>query len=135
MEWRSSSRWKPSPEVALAWGSQSTRRVLKPSIARQAARLMAVVVLPTPPFWLTTPRIFPMAIQSKGKGGWMVVSCAVENGARLWKAFRMEKGERWANVGRGRSSRQGVLGENKSDKNGLAVENFHNFWAVMSDFV
>jgi hypothetical protein len=47
----------------------------------------------------------------------------------------MEKGERWANVGRGRSSRQCVLGENKSDKNGLAVENFHNFWAVMSDFV
>jgi hypothetical protein len=36
--------------------------------ARQAARLMAVVVLPTPPFWLTTPRILPMAFKSKGKG-------------------------------------------------------------------
>src|SRR5271157_1250083 len=53
------------PEEQFAWGSQSTRRILMPWRARQAARLMAVVVLPTPPFWLTRPRIFPMAIQSK----------------------------------------------------------------------
>src|ERR1700677_3658529 len=65
MEWRLSSRWKPRPEVALAWGSQSTRRTLRPSRARQAARLMAVVVLPTPPFWFTTPRILPMGDKSK----------------------------------------------------------------------
>src|SRR3984885_12023076 len=64
MELRLSSRWTPRPEVALAWGSQSTRRIFKPSKARQAERLMAVVVLPTPPFWFTIPRIMPMVFQT-----------------------------------------------------------------------
>ena len=50
---RSSSRAKPRPPVVLAWGSTSRRRMGMPSRARAAARLMAVVVLPTPPFWLT----------------------------------------------------------------------------------
>src|ERR1019366_6948342 len=95
MEWRLSSRWKPSPEVALAWGSQSTRRVLRPSSARQAARLMAVVVLPTPPFWLTTPSILPIAIKIKGKDGLRVGGCAVENGAWLWKACGAVAGGEW----------------------------------------
>jgi len=51
---RASSLGKPRPPVELAWGSQSIRRVGRPSRAMAAARLMAVVVLPTPPFWLTT---------------------------------------------------------------------------------
>src|SRR5580704_14846645 len=51
---RASSRPKPRPPVVLAWGSQSMMRVGRPSRARDAAKLMAVVVLPTPPFWLTT---------------------------------------------------------------------------------
>ena len=59
---------RPRPEEALACGSQSTRRTFNPSSARHAARLMAVVVLPTPPFWLTRPTILPMAFQSKGTG-------------------------------------------------------------------
>ena len=41
----------PSPPVALDCGSQSTRRTWKPSIAKLVARLIAVVVLATPPFW------------------------------------------------------------------------------------
>ena len=36
--------------VLLAWGSRSTRSVLAPRSERAAARLMAVVVFPTPPF-------------------------------------------------------------------------------------
>ncbi len=56
------------PEEALACGSQSTSSTLSPWSAREAERLMAVVVLPTPPFWLTTPRILLMEIQSKGNG-------------------------------------------------------------------
>src|SRR5512141_750263 len=36
----------------LAWGSRSRRSVFDPRRANAAARLMAVVVLPTPPFWL-----------------------------------------------------------------------------------
>src|ERR1035438_4603055 len=86
MERRLSSRWNPSPEEQFACGSQSTRRTLRPSRARQAARLMAVVVLPTPPFWLTTPRIFPMGIKSNGKEDVGVGRWTVEKGAELWKA-------------------------------------------------
>ena len=52
---RSSVEWpfarRPSPEVAFACGSRSTIRQRSPASARQAARLTAVVVLPTPPFW------------------------------------------------------------------------------------
>src|ERR1039458_7810178 len=44
----------PIPPVALDCGSQSISSVDRPSSASAAARLIAVVVLPTPPFWLTT---------------------------------------------------------------------------------
>src|SRR4029079_12665715 len=40
--------------VEFACGSRSMRRVLKPLLATAAERLMAVVVLPTPPFSLAT---------------------------------------------------------------------------------
>src|ERR1700693_780904 len=43
--------------VALAWEPQSTRRGGFWAAARQAARLTAVVVLPTPPFWFATAMI------------------------------------------------------------------------------
>ena len=39
----------PSPEVAFAWGSRSMTSARSPASARQAARLTAVVVLPTRP--------------------------------------------------------------------------------------
>jgi hypothetical protein len=42
----------PSPTVALAWGSTSTSNVAYPASAMHAETLTAVVVLPTPPFWL-----------------------------------------------------------------------------------
>src|SRR5437588_11998492 len=45
---------RPRPEVELACGSRSTSNAGWPASARAAARLIAVVVLPTPPFWLTT---------------------------------------------------------------------------------
>ena len=38
----------------MPWGSRSMISVRNPSSARQAPTLMAVVVLPTPPFWLAT---------------------------------------------------------------------------------
>src|SRR5690242_3153047 len=43
--------------VLLAWGSRSTSSVRLPRSASAAARLMAVVVLPTPPFWLAMATI------------------------------------------------------------------------------
>src|SRR4029077_16839982 len=44
----------PSPVEALPWGSRSTTKVGSPTAARAVPRLIAVVVLPTPPFWLAT---------------------------------------------------------------------------------
>jgi hypothetical protein len=42
----------PTPLVAFPWGSPSMSRTRRSATARLAARLTAVVVLPTPPFWL-----------------------------------------------------------------------------------
>jgi hypothetical protein len=44
----------PRPLVEFPCGSMSTNRTRLPRSARQAPRLIAVVVFPTPPFWLTT---------------------------------------------------------------------------------
>ena len=57
---RAGSRGKPSPLVELDCGSQSTSRVGTSAAASDAAKLMAVVVLPTPPFWLATAITRPM---------------------------------------------------------------------------
>src|SRR5271154_1319518 len=52
---------RPRPLVEFDCGSQSTSSVLTSAAASEAARLMAVVVLPTPPFWLATAMTRPMA--------------------------------------------------------------------------
>src|SRR3569833_2021505 len=46
----------PSPVEALPCGSESTSSTFSPTAARAVPRLIAVVVLPTPPFWLATTR-------------------------------------------------------------------------------
>src|SRR6476620_9110855 len=51
--------------VELAWGSRSMRSVGLPRSASAAARLMAVVVLPTPPFWLAIATI----MEARGNPG------------------------------------------------------------------
>src|SRR5258706_2528059 len=51
---RSGSFLKPKPLVAFDCGSQSMSRLLTSAAAMEAAKLMAVLVLPTPPFWLAT---------------------------------------------------------------------------------
>src|ERR1700692_4286476 len=53
---------RPRPLVEFDCGSQSTRSVLTSAAASEAARLMAVVVLPTPPFWLATAMTRPMIL-------------------------------------------------------------------------
>src|SRR4051794_24074258 len=47
--------------VLLACGSRSISSVRLPRIARAAARLIAVVVFPTPPFWLAIATITGVA--------------------------------------------------------------------------
>ncbi len=46
----------PRPVEALPWGSRSTISTVSPIAASAVPRLIAVVVLPTPPFWLATTR-------------------------------------------------------------------------------
>src|SRR4051812_18837038 len=46
----------PRPVEALPCGSESISRTRSPTAASAVPRLMAVVVLPTPPFWLAITR-------------------------------------------------------------------------------
>src|SRR5690242_509485 len=52
MPWRDT----PSPVEALPCGSRSTISTSSPTAASAVPRLIAVVVLPTPPFWLAMAR-------------------------------------------------------------------------------
>ena len=54
--------FRPTPLVRLAWGSMSTSRTCWSARASEAARLMAVVVLPTPPFWLAIAMIRDISV-------------------------------------------------------------------------
>ncbi len=46
------------PLLVLDCGSISTSSTLRPAAARYVARLMAVVVFPTPPFWFVIAYTF-----------------------------------------------------------------------------
>ena len=50
-------------------GSKSSRSVLRPFEAKAAERLMAVVVLPTPPFWFVIARITEIQLRSADDSG------------------------------------------------------------------
>src|ERR1700727_1186480 len=54
----------PRPVEALPCGSRSTISTRSPTAASAVARLIAVVVLPTPPFWLAIAMM-----RGRGSGG------------------------------------------------------------------
>src|SRR6516165_5888702 len=58
--------------VAFACESQSIRRVAWSALARHAAKFTAVVVFPTPPFWLamamTRAKVLPQAGENSRAG-------------------------------------------------------------------
>src|SRR5437868_287609 len=60
----------PSPTESAPWGSKSTSSTFSPYSQSAAPRLMVVVVLPTPPFWLTiaTTRAGPCVSRGGGSG-------------------------------------------------------------------
>src|ERR1700730_7674570 len=64
---RSGSFANPRPLVAFDCGSQSTNSVFTSAAAKDAARLMAVVVLPTPPFWLATAITRPIRLSGEAE--------------------------------------------------------------------
>ena len=47
----------PVAVVAFPWGSRSIRRTFLFVAASEAAKFTAVVVFPTPPFWLATTKV------------------------------------------------------------------------------
>src|SRR5262245_27722185 len=50
----------PTPELAFDCASRSISNVRMSAAASDAARLIAVVVFPTPPFWLAIATILPI---------------------------------------------------------------------------
>src|SRR5689334_12572720 len=58
----------PSPTEQAPCGSKSTSSTLRPYSASAAPRLMVVVVLPTPPFWLARAMIRAGPCRSVGIG-------------------------------------------------------------------
>src|SRR5690348_3718675 len=62
---------------AFPWGSRSTTSTWVPCSARHAARLTAVVVLPTPPFWLA----MVITRQDGGRGHSLSVSPSAASAA------------------------------------------------------
>src|SRR3954451_17684165 len=68
----SSISWglSPSPTESDPWGSKSTSSTLRPYSASAAPRLIVVVVLPTPPFWLhmAITRAGPCSVTGGGSG-------------------------------------------------------------------
>src|ERR671936_1070089 len=71
----------PRPVEAFPCGSRSTTRILWPSSARAAPRLTAVVLLPTPPFWLATAITRTPDVRSAASPA--ALERATERGARL----------------------------------------------------
>ena len=60
----------PRPTESEPCGSKSTSSTLRPNSASEAPRLMVVVVLPTPPFWLhiEITRALPWVVTGRGSG-------------------------------------------------------------------
>ena len=92
-------------------------------MARHAARLMAVVVFPTPPFWLTSPTIFPMAFQSKAARVVPGGACIVGNAAYLWKVREGSGRFRGASYSSGRALEHSQPRDYGKDKMCPVVEN------------
>src|SRR5437660_8257783 len=65
----SSTPCKPNELVAFAWGSRSTSKIRLPNSANAAPRFTAVVVLPTPPFWLAIATIFILGSARGSRAG------------------------------------------------------------------
>src|SRR5215472_15117921 len=64
----SSCGWKPRPTDRAPCGSKSTSSTRRPTSASAAPRLMVVVVLPTPHFWLQTATTRAGPCRSNGSG-------------------------------------------------------------------
>src|SRR5258707_15804444 len=69
----------PRPVLALPCGSRSMTRTRRPTAASAVARLTAVVVLPTPPFWLAIAMMRARRKTVPGRGRVSMVSRVTGN--------------------------------------------------------
>jgi hypothetical protein len=84
--------------VALAWGSASTIRVLFSEAASEAPRFTAVVVFPTPPFWLAMATILakeaPPVAREFSRGWFRRARCFTWNNGEAHLACDRAQGSR-----------------------------------------
>src|SRR5687768_14507655 len=82
----------PRPVEALPCGSRSTSSTFQPIAASAVARLIAVVVLPTPPFWLaiatriigsTSPSLFRLHVAEHQDGRVRISAARFASGITL----------------------------------------------------
>ena len=85
-----------SARVVFACASTSTRRMRRSAIASAAARLTAVVVFPTPPFWLTIAMMRPNGLLREAAQSTTVFS----RGTLGAHVFHVETPRRAQSVGR-----------------------------------
>src|SRR3954471_15266181 len=62
----------PRPVEAFPCGSKSISKTLSPTAASAVARLIAVVVFPTPPFWLAIAKTFGAELADPEEDGFTV---------------------------------------------------------------
>ena len=90
----------PRPLVVLACGSQSTKTVFIWAAASEADRLTAVVVFPTPPFWLAMAMIFAKSLLYTIYSKWLNSKCFSFNTVKEYSVLAeyLEKFNRLINV-------------------------------------
>src|SRR5688572_30547111 len=78
--------FSPRPTDSDPCGSKSTSRTLRPYSARAAPRLIVVVVLPTPPFWLhiAMTRALPCSVSGRGSGRSIIGRPVGPSGRSTW---------------------------------------------------
>src|ERR1700751_4634288 len=77
----------PSPVEALPWGSRSPTRTFSPIAASAVPRLIAVVVLPTPPFWLASASTRGGSSVPVGQGNISVSAISILSGVSRQRPF------------------------------------------------
>src|SRR5215467_15475510 len=82
----------PRPVEALPWGSRSTINTFSPTAASAVPRLIAVVVFPTPPFWLAIARM-------RGGCGTLCAAGSMPGGTLDWSDMTAGLAKDWMALG------------------------------------
>src|SRR5579875_2643232 len=92
MQYLTSALLIPIPEVVFPCGSISIKSTLLPNVARQALKLTAVVVLPTPPFWfaiaMTRPLVTNESSLRNTVASKILSNIVLQNGSHVGTSFQ-----------------------------------------------